>query len=93
MLPIIINSIQFPPDSDMQLLKEVPLYNDVMLPSSSEKLPISLSALTPSDSSPVLSKLESGAEDFPFSSSSDCVPDSTNKLSSSGLISSGVKTN
>ncbi|XDV41991.1 hypothetical protein PO909_010750 [Leuciscus waleckii] len=76
-------------DSEMQLLKEVPLYNDVMLPSSSEKLPISLSALTPSDSSPVLSKLESGAEDFPFSSSSDCVPDSTNKLSTSGLISSG----
>uniref|UniRef100_A0A8C2HCY3 Hypoxia-inducible factor 1-alpha n=1 Tax=Cyprinus carpio TaxID=7962 RepID=A0A8C2HCY3_CYPCA len=33
-------------DSDMQLLKEVPLYNDVMLPSSSEKLPISLSPLT-----------------------------------------------
>ncbi|KAK7133237.1 hypothetical protein R3I94_015190 [Phoxinus phoxinus] len=79
-------------DSDMQLPKEVPLYNDVMLPSSSEKLPISLSALTPSDSSPVLSKLESGEdspEDFPFSSASDCVPDSTNKLSSSGLISSG----
>uniref|UniRef100_A0A8C2Q8H8 Hypoxia-inducible factor 1-alpha n=1 Tax=Cyprinus carpio TaxID=7962 RepID=A0A8C2Q8H8_CYPCA len=33
-------------DSDMQLLKEVPLYNDVMLPSSSKKLPISLSPLT-----------------------------------------------
>lgn len=26
------------PDSDMQLLKEVPLYNDVMLPSTSDKL-------------------------------------------------------
>uniref|UniRef100_A0A8C1ANP2 Hypoxia-inducible factor 1-alpha n=1 Tax=Cyprinus carpio carpio TaxID=630221 RepID=A0A8C1ANP2_CYPCA len=33
-------------DSDMQLLKEVPLYNDVMLPSSSKKLPICLSPLT-----------------------------------------------
>uniref|UniRef100_A0A673N9P1 Hypoxia-inducible factor 1-alpha n=1 Tax=Sinocyclocheilus rhinocerous TaxID=307959 RepID=A0A673N9P1_9TELE len=55
-------------DSDMQLLKEVPLYNDVMLPSSSEKLPISLSPLTPSDSGPDLNKLETGAEDFPFSS-------------------------
>uniref|UniRef100_A0A8C1H4M7 Hypoxia-inducible factor 1-alpha n=1 Tax=Cyprinus carpio carpio TaxID=630221 RepID=A0A8C1H4M7_CYPCA len=58
-------------DSDMQLLKEVPLYNDVMLPSSSEKLPISLSPLTPTDSAPVLTKLDTGAEDFPFSSASD----------------------
>uniref|UniRef100_A0A673N9L9 Hypoxia-inducible factor 1-alpha n=1 Tax=Sinocyclocheilus rhinocerous TaxID=307959 RepID=A0A673N9L9_9TELE len=66
-------------DSDMQLLKEVPLYNDVMLPSSSEKLPISLSPLTPSDS----------AEDFPFSSASDRGPDSTNTPSTSGLGSSG----
>ncbi len=76
----------------MQLLKEVPLYNDVMLPSSSEKLPISLSPLTPSDSTPVLTKLETGAEDFPFSSASDLGPDSTNTPSTSGLGSSGVKT-
>uniref|UniRef100_A0A8C1JH92 Hypoxia-inducible factor 1-alpha n=1 Tax=Cyprinus carpio TaxID=7962 RepID=A0A8C1JH92_CYPCA len=65
-------------DSDMQLLKEVPLYNDVMLPSSSKKLPISLSPLTPSDSAPVLTKLDTGAEDFPFSSASDRGPDSPN---------------
>ncbi|KAL1254621.1 hypothetical protein QQF64_016850, partial [Cirrhinus molitorella] len=76
-------------DSDMQLLKEVPLYNDVMLPSSSEKLPISLSPLTPSDSSPVLTKLETGVEDFPFSSASDRGPDSANTPSTSGLGSSG----
>uniref|UniRef100_A0A671NF31 Hypoxia-inducible factor 1-alpha-like n=1 Tax=Sinocyclocheilus anshuiensis TaxID=1608454 RepID=A0A671NF31_9TELE len=70
--------------SDIQLLKEVPLYNDVMLPSSSEKLPISLSPLTPIDSTPVLNKLETGAEVFPFSSASD----STNTPSTSGLGSS-----
>lgn len=73
----------------MQLLKEVPLYNDVMLPSGSEKLSISLSPLTPSDSTPVLTKLETGAEDFPFSSASDLGPDSTNTPSTSGLGSSG----
>ncbi|XP_073709230.1 hypoxia inducible factor 1 subunit alpha b [Garra rufa] len=76
-------------DSGMQLLKEVPLYNDVMLPSSSEKLPISLSPLTPSDSTPVLTKLENGAEDFLFSSASDRRPDSSNTPSTSGLGSSG----
>uniref|UniRef100_A0A8C2KRD7 Hypoxia-inducible factor 1-alpha n=1 Tax=Cyprinus carpio TaxID=7962 RepID=A0A8C2KRD7_CYPCA len=76
-------------DSDMQLLKEVPLYNDVMLPSSSKKLPISLSPLTPSDSAPVLTKLDTGAEDFPFSSASDRGPDSANTPSTSGLGSSG----
>ncbi|KTG44382.1 hypothetical protein cypCar_00000875 [Cyprinus carpio] len=76
-------------DSDMQLLKEVPLYNDVMLPSSSKKLPICLSPLTPSDSAPVLTKLDTGAEDFPFSSASDRGPDSANTPSTSGLGSSG----
>uniref|UniRef100_A0A3Q3WTY6 Hypoxia-inducible factor 1-alpha n=1 Tax=Mola mola TaxID=94237 RepID=A0A3Q3WTY6_MOLML len=35
------------PDSEIHLLKEVPLYNDVMLPSSSEKL--ALSPLPPSE--------------------------------------------
>lgn len=33
----------------MQLLKEVPLYNDVMLPSMSEKLVLPLSPLPPSE--------------------------------------------
>uniref|UniRef100_A0A8D3DWP4 Hypoxia inducible factor 1 subunit alpha n=1 Tax=Scophthalmus maximus TaxID=52904 RepID=A0A8D3DWP4_SCOMX len=37
------------PDSEIQLLKEVPLYNDVMLPSSSEKLALPLSPLPPSE--------------------------------------------
>uniref|UniRef100_A0A672Q1W7 Hypoxia-inducible factor 1-alpha n=1 Tax=Sinocyclocheilus grahami TaxID=75366 RepID=A0A672Q1W7_SINGR len=73
-------------DSDMQLLKEVPLYNDVMLPSSSEKLPISLSPLTPIDSTPVLNKLETGVEVFTFSSASD----STNTPSTSGLLDSDI---
>lgn len=33
----------------MQLLKDVPLYNDVMLPSTSEKLVLPLSPLPPSE--------------------------------------------
>ncbi|XP_040916168.1 hypoxia inducible factor 1 subunit alpha a [Toxotes jaculatrix] len=37
------------PDSEIQLLKDVPLYNDVMLPSSSEKLPLPLSPLPPTE--------------------------------------------
>ncbi|XP_051951529.1 hypoxia inducible factor 1 subunit alpha b [Xyrauchen texanus] len=73
-------------DSDVQLLKEVPLYNDVMLPSSSENLPMTLSCLTTSESVPPLTKLET-AEDFPFSSDSHRVPDS-NTPSAPGLGSS-----
>ncbi|XP_028994289.1 hypoxia inducible factor 1 subunit alpha a [Betta splendens] len=37
------------PDSEIQLVKEVPLYNDVMLPSTSEKLALPLSPLPPSE--------------------------------------------
>uniref|UniRef100_A0A673AVL4 Hypoxia-inducible factor 1-alpha n=1 Tax=Sphaeramia orbicularis TaxID=375764 RepID=A0A673AVL4_9TELE len=37
------------PDSDIQLLKDVPLYNDVMLPSTSDKLALPLSPLPPSE--------------------------------------------
>ncbi|KAM9341015.1 hypoxia inducible factor 1 subunit alpha a [Symphorus nematophorus] len=37
------------PDSEIQLLKDVPLYNDVMLPSTSEKLALPLSPLPPSE--------------------------------------------
>ncbi|XP_033498424.1 hypoxia inducible factor 1 subunit alpha a isoform X1 [Epinephelus lanceolatus] len=37
------------PDSEIQLLKEVPLYNDVMLPSTSDKLALPLSPLPPSE--------------------------------------------
>lgn len=36
-------------DSEIQLLKEVPLYNDVMLPSTSDKLALPLSPLPPSE--------------------------------------------
>lgn len=36
-------------DSEMQLAKEVPLYNDVMLPSTSEKLVLPLSPVLPSE--------------------------------------------
>ncbi|XP_039993665.1 hypoxia inducible factor 1 subunit alpha a [Xiphias gladius] len=37
------------PDSEIQLLKDVPLYNDVMLPASGEKLALPLSPLPPSE--------------------------------------------
>uniref|UniRef100_A0A8C6TWK0 Hypoxia-inducible factor 1-alpha n=1 Tax=Neogobius melanostomus TaxID=47308 RepID=A0A8C6TWK0_9GOBI len=37
------------PDSEIQLLKEVPLYNDIMLPTSSDKLALPLSPLPPSE--------------------------------------------
>ncbi|XP_059208700.1 hypoxia inducible factor 1 subunit alpha a [Centropristis striata] len=37
------------PDSEIHLLTEVPLYNDVMLPSTSEKLALPLSPLPPSE--------------------------------------------
>ncbi|KAG9336617.1 hypothetical protein JZ751_002964 [Albula glossodonta] len=66
------------PDSEIHVVKEVPLYNDVMLPSSSDKLP--LSPLPPSESAQTLSgssdpalnievatKLEPSSEGFPFS--------------------------
>lgn len=36
-------------DSEIQLLKDVPLYNDVMLPSTSDKLALPLSPLPPSE--------------------------------------------
>ncbi|MCJ8743697.1 hypothetical protein PDJAM_G00097040 [Pangasius djambal] len=71
------------PDSEMQLLKEVPLYNDVMLPSTSEKLPLPLSPLAPSDPSPALAKMEPGGKDFSFSSTSHRTPDTASTPSSS----------
>ncbi|MCI4389431.1 hypothetical protein PGIGA_G00097780 [Pangasianodon gigas] len=71
------------PDSEMQLLKEVPLYNDVMLPSTSEKLPLPLSPLAPSDPSPALAKMEPGGGDFSFSSTSHRTPDTASTPSSS----------
>nr|QCF47166.1 hypoxia inducible factor 1 alpha [Heteropneustes fossilis] len=71
------------PDSDMQVLKEVPLYNDVMLPSTSEKLPLPLSPLAPSDPSPALVKMEPGGEEFSMSSTSHHPPDTASTPSSS----------
>ncbi|KAL4656336.1 hypoxia-inducible factor 1 alpha subunit-like [Arapaima gigas] len=58
------------PDPELPTLKEVALYNDVMLPSTSIKPP--LSPLPPSEANPPLStkvcaKLESASEDFSFS--------------------------
>ncbi|CAL8290627.1 hypoxia inducible factor 1 subunit alpha a [Gadus morhua] len=38
------------PDSEMNLLEDAPLYNDVMLPSTSEHLALPLTDLTPSES-------------------------------------------
>lgn len=54
-------------DSEIQLLKDVPLYNDVMLPSSSERLALPLSPLPTSEplhvatTSPEKAKAESYA--------------------------------
>uniref|UniRef100_A0AAR2J9Y5 Hypoxia-inducible factor 1-alpha n=1 Tax=Pygocentrus nattereri TaxID=42514 RepID=A0AAR2J9Y5_PYGNA len=55
------------PDSEIHLLKEVPLYNDVMLPSTSEKLPLPLSPLAPSEPPPALTKLDTDTADKPSS--------------------------
>lgn len=60
------------------MLKEVPLYNDVMLPSTSEKLPLPMSPLAPSDPSPDLVKMEPRGEEFSFSSTSHHVSDTAN---------------
>ncbi|KAI5090553.1 hypoxia-inducible factor 1-alpha, partial [Silurus meridionalis] len=70
-------------DSEMHLLKEVPLYNDVMLPATSERLPIPLSPLAPSDPSPALDKIEPGAEEFSLSSTSHRTKDTANTPSTS----------
>uniref|UniRef100_W5UA58 Hypoxia-inducible factor 1-alpha n=1 Tax=Ictalurus punctatus TaxID=7998 RepID=W5UA58_ICTPU len=66
------------PDSEIHVLKEVPLYNDVMLPSTSEKLPLPMSPLAPSDPSPDLVKMEPRGEEFSFSSTSHHVSDTAN---------------
>lgn len=65
-------------ESEMHLLKEVPLYNDVMLPSTSEKLPLPLSPLAPSEPPPALTKLETGGEEFAFPSTSHRSADAAN---------------
>lgn len=78
-------------DPEMQLLKEVPLYNDVMLPSTREKLPMPLSPLAPSDLSSALEKIEPGREDCSFSSTSHSTSDIASTPSSS-ISSSEVDT-
>ncbi|KPP65475.1 hypoxia-inducible factor 1 alpha subunit-like [Scleropages formosus] len=55
------------PDPEQPLLKEVALYNDVMLPSTSVKPPLPPSEPDPPLSTKVRAKLEPGSEDFPFS--------------------------
>ena len=56
-------------DSEIQLLKEVPLYNDVMLPSTSDKLALPLSPLPPYEPLHVstISSEAAKAESFPSS--------------------------
>lgn len=51
MVNAILLTLFCPPttDSEIQLLKDVPLYNDVMLPSSSERLALPLSPLPTSE--------------------------------------------
>uniref|UniRef100_A0A3P9BIF9 Hypoxia-inducible factor 1-alpha n=1 Tax=Maylandia zebra TaxID=106582 RepID=A0A3P9BIF9_9CICH len=44
-----IVSLHFSTESDIRLLKDVPLYNDVMLPSTDDKLVLPLSPLPPSE--------------------------------------------
>ncbi|XP_057714837.1 hypoxia inducible factor 1 subunit alpha a isoform X2 [Corythoichthys intestinalis] len=57
------------PDSDIRLLKDVPLYNDVMLPAAGEKLTLPLSPLPPSE--PL------GVDDAGVNEKSDgCIPTS-----------------
>ncbi|XP_072538837.1 hypoxia inducible factor 1 subunit alpha b [Salminus brasiliensis] len=80
-------------DSEMQLLKEVPLYNDVMLPSTSEKLPLPLSPLAPSEPPPALTKLETGGEDFSFPSASHHRADAANTPSTPSTGSSSSAPN
>ncbi|XP_033983542.1 hypoxia inducible factor 1 subunit alpha a [Trematomus bernacchii] len=54
------------PDSEIQLLKEVPLYNDVMLPSTSDKLALPLPPYEPLHVSTISSEAAK-AESFPSS--------------------------
>ncbi|XP_030627469.1 hypoxia inducible factor 1 subunit alpha b isoform X2 [Chanos chanos] len=80
-------------DSDMQLLNDVPLYNDVMLPASSEKMPLALSPLAPSEPTPALAKTEPATEDFPFSNASHRAPDTVGTPSSTGTGASSPEPN
>uniref|UniRef100_A0AAQ5ZAU2 Hypoxia-inducible factor 1-alpha n=1 Tax=Amphiprion ocellaris TaxID=80972 RepID=A0AAQ5ZAU2_AMPOC len=54
------------PDSEIQLLKDVPLYNDVMLPSTSDKLAMPLSPLPPSEPLSVSSTASQDAKSAPL---------------------------
>ncbi|KAJ8288966.1 hypothetical protein COCON_G00016250 [Conger conger] len=68
------------PEAEILVVKEVPLYNDVMLPSSSEKLPPSKPAQS------LVTKLEPGRETFPFSEA--CSQDTSTPSNSSTCPSS-----
>ncbi|XP_071760333.1 hypoxia inducible factor 1 subunit alpha a [Centroberyx gerrardi] len=54
------------PDSEIQLLNDVPLYNDVMLPSTSDKLALPLSPLPPSEPPHVTSSTSGEAKAEPY---------------------------
>uniref|UniRef100_A0A7N5ZRJ5 Hypoxia-inducible factor 1-alpha n=1 Tax=Anabas testudineus TaxID=64144 RepID=A0A7N5ZRJ5_ANATE len=66
------------PDSEIQLLKDVPLYNDVMLPSTSDKLALTLSPLPPSEPLNVTTTSEDAKSEVyapaPSTSPANCSP-------------------
>lgn len=74
-------------DSELQLLKDVPLYNDVMLPSMSEKLVLPLSPLPPSEPLHVTSTNPEDTKIKHYILDSPSTPASSSevKLSSAGL--------
>ncbi|XP_071383835.1 hypoxia inducible factor 1 subunit alpha a [Centroberyx affinis] len=62
------------PDSEIQLLNDVPLYNDVMLPSTSDKLALPLSPLPPSEPPHVTSSTSGEAKAEPYVPASSTTP-------------------
>lgn len=64
-------------DSEIQLLKEVPLYNDVMLPSTSDKLALPLSPLPPSEPLHVTTTTSEDAKEKCYTPASSPTPTSS----------------
>ncbi|KAM4625827.1 hypoxia inducible factor 1 subunit alpha a [Polymixia lowei] len=58
------------PDSEIQLMEDVPLYNDVMLPSTSDKLALPLSPLPPSEPPHAASSTSVDAKAEPYAQAS-----------------------
>ncbi|XP_047466369.1 hypoxia inducible factor 1 subunit alpha a [Mugil cephalus] len=65
------------PDTEIPLLKEVPLYNDVMLPPSSDKLMLPLSPLPPSEPLHVTSTTSEDAKTESFAPAPSTSPTSS----------------